>query len=366
MNDATIEAPNRDAIRRGCGRSLFGHRLRAPRMVLSDLAASPYADLPPDSYGEGENIAALERDVAALLGKAAGLFVIKGVVAQQAALRAHVDRTGVRTVALHPSSHIDLDERNALERLHGIAALRVGDGHRQFTANDLDMLGEPVGAVTVELPLRRAGYLVPDWDELEAIGTWCRTRGVPLHLDGARLWETQPFLRRDLPAIASIADTVYVSFYKGLGGLGGALLAGSTAHVDATRVWHARHCGPLATAFPFVISARDGLAHYLPRMAEFHERAVALARALVALPGVEVTPSPPRSNAFRLHLPRAPDALEAMHLALASQTGVWMFNRLAPSGVPGHAMTEISIGDAADDLSDDEIVGLIERLIAST
>jgi hypothetical protein len=55
-----------------------------------------------------------------------------------------------------------------------------------------------------------------------------------------------------------------------------------------------------------------------------------------------------------------------MHLALASQTGVWMSNRSAPSGVPGHAITEISIGDAVDNLSNDEILAQIERLIAST
>ena len=331
--------------------------------MFAELAASPYADLPADIYGEGENIASLERDVAALLGKPAGLFVIKGVVAQQAALRAHVDRSGTRTVALHPFSHLEVDERNALERLHGVSVLRVGDAHRAFTARDLDGLAEPLGAVTVELPLRRAGYLVPDWEALEAVAAWCRARSVPLHLDGARLWEAQPFFGRDLAAIAALADSVYVSFYKGLGGLGGALLAGSADHVEAARVWHARHCGPLATAFPFVIGARDGLARYLPRMAAFHERAVALAGALGAVGGVATTPA--RSNAFRLHLPRAADALEVAHLSRAAETSVWLFNRFAPADAPGHATTEISIGDAADDFSDREIVGLIERLVAA-
>ena len=367
MNDAAVATagapPDRDAVRRDCARSLFGHRPRDARAILADLAASPHAALPADSYGEGENIAALERDVAARLGKAAGMFVVKGVVAQQASLRAHVDRSGIRTVALHPSTHLDLDERNALERLHGIALLRVGDAHRPFTADDLDRLAEPLGAVTVELPLRRAGYLVPDWGELEAIAAWCRARNVPLHLDGARLWEVQPWYGRDLAAIASHADSVYVSFYKGLGAPAGALLAGTADHLAAARVWHARHCGPLPTAFPFVIGARDGLDRHLPRMAAFHRRAVGLAGALATIEGVATTPSPPRSNAFRLHLPRAADALEAAHLALAAKRSVWLFPRFAAAGVPGHATAEISIGDAADDLTDEEIVTLVRALL---
>jgi len=46
--------------------------------------------------------------------------------------------------------------------------------------------------VTVELPLRFAELLLPDWDALVAISRWCRDRGIPLHLDGARLWKSAP------------------------------------------------------------------------------------------------------------------------------------------------------------------------------
>lgn len=350
-------------VRDGCRRALSGHRRRSVRETLAALAASPHAGAAPDSYGEGASIRALECDVAALLGKPDAVFIVKGVIAQQAALRSWTDHVGHRTVALHPKSHIAFDERDAYRRLHHLDGVSLGRDHAPFTAADLDTVAEPLGAVVVELPLRRAGFLLPAWDELVAIAAWCRARAVPLHLDGARLWEAQPYYNRPLAEIAALADSVYVSFYKGLGGLGGAVLAGPADLIATARIWHARHAGPLMTAWPFVIAARDGLAQQLPRMGDYYRRAVSLAAALGALPGVAVLPAPPQSNAFQLHLPAAAGALAAAHLVLAAETGTWLFGRLADGPLPDRATAEVSIGDAAEDIADDEAVRLVKRLL---
>ena len=350
-------------VRDLCRRALSGHRRETIRESLDRLARSPLAELPRDTYGEGEAMQALEREVAALVGKPAAVFMPKGVIAQQAALRIWTDRSGLATVGLHPKCHIDLDERQAYERLHGLEAVRLGLDHRPFTAADLEAAAEEFGAVTVELPLRRAGFKLPDWDELVAIADWCRARGVPLHFDGARLWEAQPHYGRSLAEISALADSIYVSFYKGLGGLGGSILAGPTDFVAAARVWQGRHGGTLWTAFPFVISAAEGLKHYLPRMASYRARARGLAAALAELPGVEAVPAPPHTNAFQLYLPAPLKALDAAHLALARDSGVWLFGRFAETALPSLTMSEISIGDAAEDLDDAEVVTLVRRLV---
>lgn len=348
-----------DEVRLRCDRALSGHRRRTVRQTLAALADSPLADLPPDSYGEGEAIAGLEREVAALLGKPAALFAVKGVAAQQAALRAWSDRSGRRNVVLHPKSRIALDERAAFERLHPLAGVRLGTDHAPFDAGDLARVSEPLGVVTIELPLRRAGYRLPEWDALVAMSQWCRAQGVPLHLDGARLWEAQPYYDRPLAEIAAFADSVYVSCYKGLG----ALLAGPEDLVAEARVWHARHCGSLYTGFPFVLGASDGLRRHLPRMGEYFRRAQTLAATLATLPGVTPTPAPPQCNAFRLCLPGRADALKAAHLRLARETGMWLFGGFSETLLPGLATTEVSIGDAADDLADHEIASLVARLV---
>jgi len=350
-------------IRDLCRRALSGHRRQSIRESLARLAESPLADLPRDVYGEGEAMQALERDVATLLGKPAAIFMPKGVIAQQAALRVWTDRSGLKTVGLHPKSHIDFDERAAYERLHGLQAVRLGSDHQPFTQADLAAAAEAFGAVTVELPLRRAGFKLPEWHELVAISDWCRAERVPLHVDGARLWEAQPHYDRPFAEIAGLADSIYVSFYKGLGGLGGSILAGPSDFIAAARVWNGRHGGNLWTAFPFIISAAEGLKHYLPRMPAYRERARSLAAALAEVPGVGIVPAPPQTNAFQLYLPAPAKALDAAHLELARDSGVWLFGRFAPTMLPDLAMAEINIGDAAEDLDDGEVVDLVGRLV---
>ncbi|MGB8840737.1 MAG: beta-eliminating lyase-related protein, partial [Aliidongia sp.] len=285
------------AIKARCRKILSGHRPRTGRQWFEALATSPHAALMPDDYGDGEAVQALEHEVASLLGKPAAAFMPKGIIAQQAALRVWTDRCRRPIVALHPKCHIALDERDAVERLHHLSLTRLGGDAVPFTAGDLAAAGELFGAVTVELPLRRAGYKLPSWTELVAISDWCREHGVPLHLDGARLWESQPFYGKSLAEIAALGDSIYVSLYKGLGGLAGCVLAGPENFIAEARVWQMRHGGILPTSFPEVVSALDGLRHHLPLMAGYIARAQAIAAALAAVPGVRTVPAPPQTNA---------------------------------------------------------------------
>jgi threonine aldolase len=240
---------------------------------------------------------------------------------------------------------------------------RLGGDFAPFTSGDLDAAGEGFGAVTVELPLRRAGYKLPSWAELVAISDWCREHATPLHFDGARLWEAQPFYDRPLAEIAALADSVYVSFYKGVGGLAGCVLAGPDRFIREARVWQGRHGGFLPSAVAEVISALEGLRRHLPRMSHYVERARALAGALGALPGVTAVPAPPQTNAFQLYLPAAALALEAAHRTLAAAQKQWLFGRYAPTGLPDLTMVEISVGDAAEDWTDAEIVAAVAALL---
>jgi threonine aldolase len=334
------------ALRARCARHLSGDGPVTARLWIERLAGSTHLDEALDTYGAGPVVERLEREVAELLGKEAGLFFHKGVVAQQAALLVHTARTGRRTVALHPACHIAADEEDALTRLAGLVPVRVGADHLPFGVEHLDALHEPLGAVTVELPLRNAAYRSPTWDQLVAISTWARARGVPLHLDGARLWEAQPWYGRPLAEIAALADTVYVSFYKGLCGMAGCVLAGPRAIVDEARPWRARYGGNLYTAFPFLLTALDGLHQFLPRMPDYYRHAVAIASAMAEVPGVTVVPAPPQSNGFQVHFDASPDALGRAAVALAEERGTWLFGRFVELPTPGHAFGELAVGEA--------------------
>jgi threonine aldolase len=342
-------------------RRLSGHPPRDMRSWLRALADTPDAAGPPDRYGDGDVVRAVEAQVAGLLGMPSALFVIKGVMAQQAVLRAWTDRRGTPVVAVHPLSHIDLDESAAYERLHGLRPVRLGR-HRPFTTADLDRVAERLGAVVVELPLRRAGHLLPSWDELVAISDWCRGHGVPLHLDGARLWESAAGLGRSAAEIAALADSVYVSFYKGLGGLGGCALLAPADVLAEAGVWITRHGGSMFAAFPYALAALDGLRTELPQLPGHHARAAGLAAAIAAVPGVAVVPDPPHTNAFQVHLPARPEAVADAVARTARDTGVWLTDRVSVVTRPDTAMIEVTVGPATADVPDDEAAGLIAGL----
>ena len=351
-------------LRNRCSRWLNGHPpLRSMRESLLALAEAPEATQALDVYGDGAALQALEAEVAALLGKPAGRFFHKGVAAQLAALRVHCgDGTG--PVALHPQSHIAIDEADAFELLMGLEGLRVGAIDAPFTVEQLAALPRQPAVVVVELPLRRGGYRLPAWDELVAISAWCRAHGVPLHFDGARLWEAAAHYGRPPAEIAALADSVYVSFYKGLGGLAGCVLAGEAAFIAATQPWQSRLAGNLFTAYPFVLSAQQGLQTRLPLMPQYRERAQALAVLLAAEPGWRVAPEPPQVNAFQLHLPVAPERLREALLAVAQRDGFWLGARaVASQQLQGGAMVEIVIGDAAIGWTDAEAVAAWQQAV---
>ncbi|WP_457418461.1 threonine aldolase family protein [Roseateles sp. P5_E7] len=359
--DADIDLRNR------CTRWLNGHRpLRSMRESLLALADLPEAALPLDVYGQGQAIQALEAEVAALLGKPAARFMHKGVAAQLAALRVHCGEVD-GPVALHPQSHIAIDEAEAFEKLMGLRGLRIGYPDTPLNVALIDacaVSGELPAVVTVELPLRRGGYRLPEWSELRAISHWCQERGVPLHFDGARLWEAAAHYGRPLAEIAALADSIYVSFYKGLGGLAGCVLAGSADFIAATAPWQTRLAGNVFTLHPFVLSALHGLRTQLPCMPEYRERAQALARQLAAQPGWRVAPEVPQVNAFQLHLPVDPGRLREALLDVARADGFWLGARaMASHLIEGGAMVEVVIGDAAEGWTNDEAVNALRRAV---
>jgi threonine aldolase len=338
----------RDAARAACRASVFGHGWPAPADLLDTLAAGdPGEEL--DRYGKGGVVTALEQEVADLLGKPAAAFMPSGIMAQQCVLRVWAERTGSPRVAVHGLSHLVLHELNTLPELHRLDAAHLTFEPRQPTPDDLAALTGSLGAATLELPLRDGGYKLPTWEELVAFAQACRDRDVPLHIDGARIWESTPHLGHPLSEIADLADSMYVSFYKGLGGLAGAAIAGPEDVIAGARSWQRRHGGTLFTLLPYALAARQGLRTHLPRMAEYHDTAVDVAKRL-ADDGLRVSPDPPHVNAFRLYVEQPADEVNERLLVDLETTREMVLPWFEPADVPGWSWTEFWVGSATCDL----------------
>ena len=94
--------------------------------------------------------------------------------------------------------------------------------------------------LVLELPQRMNGGDVMSWDDLERIRSLCTERGVRMHMDGARLFEAAQYYEKGAPEVAKLFDSVYISFYKGLGSIGGAALIGDTDFLQLAKRHEAR------------------------------------------------------------------------------------------------------------------------------
>lgn len=326
--------------------SVHGQQRRAPTRRLRDLLTR-VEDSDVDTYGRGGAVARLEGRVADLLGKEAAVFMPTGAMASQVALRLHADARTCRTIGFHPRAHIEVHEHKGYEVVHQLHGMLLGDHDRLVTVEDLDAVREPLAAVLLELPQRDLGGRLPSWEELTAQKSWLHTRGIAAHLDGARLWEAQPYYGRPHAEIAALFDTVYVSLYKGLEGLAGAVLAGPSDLVDQAREWRARLGGQLHHAWPLAVSAEIGLDTLVPRMPAFWHRAQELAAALRDLPGVEVVPDPPQTPLFHVIVPVPPAALAAAHQRFVERRGLELFLYPRTTTSPRCSRFEITVGENA-------------------
>jgi threonine aldolase len=346
-----------------CERFLFGHGMQRPLDVLAELVEECAPDEEADRYGDGSLINDFERQVATLLGKEAALFLPSGTMAQQIALRIWADRTHTSTVAFHPTRHLEMHEQKGYSLLHGLHGHLVGERTRLLTLEDLHTAPTPLAALLIELPQREIGGVLPSWADLGAQVGWARERGIKTHMDGARLWESGPFYGRPYAEIAALFDSVYVSFYKGIGAIAGAALAGSTDFIAEARLWQRRHGGTLVQLYPLVLSARGSLRRRLNSFDAYHNRALSVARVLTSIQGISVTPDPPHTNMMHVYLRARPEAVLEASIDIATTDRVALIRRLLPTGIQGLAAFELTIGDAVAALADDEIRTYFERIM---
>jgi threonine aldolase len=359
----TQRAEERKALFLQCGRFLNGHPMRSLRQEMAALTETIGADEEPDRYGEGALISDFEAEVARLLGKEAAVFMPSGTMAQQIALRIWAEHSGRRAVGFHPTCHLELHERKGYELLHGLSGRLIGDAGRLITMDDLRVAPEPLAVLLLELPQREIGGQLPSWDELVEQTSWARSRGAAAHMDGARLWEAAPAYGHDYAEVAALFDSVYVSFYKGVGAAAGAALAGDAEFIAQARLWQRRHGGNLIHLYPYIISARANLRERLPRFPSYHERALAIAAALREVDGVTLKPDPPHAHMAHVYLRGEPDALLDASAELAREERVALFVWARSSGVPGYSMFEMSIGDGAAAFTPDEIASYFTHVI---
>jgi threonine aldolase len=332
--------------------------------VLNQIAEYLGAAKGFDTYGEGAYLQAFEAEVAASFDKEAAVFMPSGTMAQQIALRIWCDQNNNANIAMHPSSHLEFAELLGYQHLHHLRRLQFGVpelvGTRLLTIDDFKNLHTRPGAILLELPCRPLGGMLHPWDELKAISDWARANKIPIHLDGARIWQCRPFYQKSFAEIAALFDSIYVSFYKDLGAMFGCMLLGTESFIQESKVWQRRHGGNLINQGPAVVSAKMGFEQVLPQIDNWVDSAKRLAQAFNNIEGVRTNPVVPQSSMFQLFIEGDAAQLNQRHEKLAQDTWASLFRKLSPSGIPGIATTEVHVFENAANFD----VGLIASLMA--
>ena len=254
------------------------------------IAAAVVGD---DVFGDDPTVLELERRIAALCGKDASLYVPSGTMGNQLAIAAQTEPGD--EVLVEADSHIFKYEQGGLAANSGcLAHLAHGTGGAIAPADLIAAIWEEdehnarLKLVCAENTHNRAGGTIVPLEALRALGDAARTRGVRLHLDGARLWNASVATRVPIREWAACADTVMMCFSKGLGAPVGSILAGPHAVVARARRIRKRWGGGMRQVGVLAAACLHALDHHVERLAEDHSRARRLAAGWQQLEGLRV------------------------------------------------------------------------------
>jgi threonine aldolase len=281
------------------------------------------AEVGDDERDGDPTTARLEARVAELLGKEAALFFPSGTMANQAAVWISAPRA--TEIVVDIESHLVNGEIAGIAALSGAQILPVRPMGATMTADDVrrtlrtpSRYDPAASLVCIENTHNGLGGKVTDIRDMRDIRRVAAEHGLPVHLDGARLWNASVAAGIPLAEFADCADTVMVAFSKGLGAPVGAALAGT--HKAMERAWTARKLfgGAMRQSGILAAAALHAIDHHIDRLASDHENARTLARMVDGAGGARVVS--PDTNIVMVDLPNG--RLVAPILRAAEAEGV--------------------------------------------
>ncbi|MBO8177112.1 MAG: low-specificity L-threonine aldolase [Bacillus sp. (in: Bacteria)] len=251
------------------------------------------AEVGDDVYGEDPTVNRLERLAAKILGKEDALFVTSGTQGNQVAILTHC-RPGDEVI-LEAESHIFLYEAGAASALAGVQTRPIRGTKGAMDPSDVKkaIRGEDIhypysGLICLENTHNKAGGKVIPIETMKAIYEIAKEKDIPVHLDGARLFNAAVAASVPVTEFTQYVDTVQVCLSKGLSAPVGSILAGSKSFIKEARKWRKRLGGGLRQAGVLAAPGIIALEKMVDRLAEDHANARQLAEGLSTIPGLQV------------------------------------------------------------------------------
>lgn len=255
------------------------------------LDAMVKADVGDDVYQDDPATLQLEELASKMVGKEAALFVPSGTFGNQLALISHTERGD--EVLIPESNHIVMHEVGASAVIAGIQLRCIPDVDGRITIKDLqcrfrdgDIHNPRTGLICLE-NAHSSGKVIPLAD-MKEIFKWSRSLNVPIHLDGARIFNAAFALKVKATDISQYCDSVMFCLSKGLCAPIGSILAGSNSYIDRARKNRKLMGGGLRQTGYLAAAGLISLEKMVQRLPIDHENAQYLAKRLKEIPGIEI------------------------------------------------------------------------------
>ena len=295
------------------------------------------AELGDDVYGEDPSVNRLEAMAASIMGKDAALLVPSGTMGNLAAMLTHCAR-GTKAI-VGSQSHTNLYEAGGASALGGIVLTAIAN--TEDGELDTDELARELGTpaddhfaqpslVVIENTHNRCGGAPIKLSHMAEVSTATKRRKIPLHLDGARIFNAALALETTTKEIASNADTVSFCLSKGLGCPIGSLLCGSREFIASAHRTRKVLGGGMRQAGIIAAAGIVALTTMVDRLAEDHQNARALAQGLALVAGLNVRAVKNRTNMVVFDVDGDADASRRFAVAL-KERGVLISPREATS-----------------------------------
>ncbi len=301
---------------------LFSDTRTTPTAAMRQAMAN--ADVGDEQAGLDPTVNALCERVADLLGKEAAVYLPSGTMCNEIAYRIHC-RPGDEII-LHRDAHGIIAEAGGPAAL-ALAMLYPLDGEKgQFSVTQVE---EAIRSgsryqprsrlVSIEQTSNWGGGSIWPLETLQAISGLARSRGLAMHMDGARLMNAVIGSGINAETYAADFDSLWLDFSKGLGAPVGAVLAGDVYFIDQAWRLKQQMGGAMRQAGIIAAACLHALDHHVDRLAEDHLHAKRLAEGLAGMPGIVLDPEAIETNIVFFDLaPSAPDS-KALEEALGQQ-----------------------------------------------
>jgi threonine aldolase len=265
-------------------------------------AAMARAEVGDDVYGEDPTINQLQELAAHMLGKEAGLFVPSGTMGNLIAVLTHCNRGD--EIILGHLSHIFYFEAGGVSALGGVHSRQLTnqpDGTLELDAIEAAIRAEDdhfptTRLIALENTHNRCGGVVLDVEYTQAVGELAHSRGLALHLDGARIFNASAALDVSAHKLAEPADSVTFCLSKGLCAPVGSVLCGSQDFIRRAHRIRKQLGGGMRQAGILAAAGIVALETMVDRLKEDHQRASQLARGLGKIPAIQIEPGSPNTN----------------------------------------------------------------------